>query len=326
MANIYDVANKAGVSRSAVSRVLNNQKGVHPDKREKVLEAVKALNYRPNSMARGLAMKKTNTIAIVARELADPFYNAFIRSLNYHADQSHYGVLYCVRNNYLSSNVDYLSTLSAKVDGYIFLGENTVSKEELELLSNTNTPVVGMEFDFKMDNVTFLTIDNEKETIKGIEYLINKGHKHILHIALDPSVDEFSIRENGYIKTVKKHKCGYSKVIRGDYEMVHNIELGESIEQVIKEDKVTAIFCANDMVAIGIREGLRNIGIADQIDILGFDGIYKNGYHALPITKIPTLKQPQDEMGKYAIDSIIKLIEEEEGNSYSKVFECELLV
>ena len=82
MANIYDVAEKAGVSRSAVSRVLNNQKGVHPDKRERVLEAVKELNYRPNSMARGLAMKKTNTIAIIARELADPFYNAFIRSLN----------------------------------------------------------------------------------------------------------------------------------------------------------------------------------------------------------------------------------------------------
>ena len=182
-----------------------------------------------------------------------------------------------------------------------------------------------MEFKFDVPGVSYLTIDNMKATFRGVEYLIQKGHKKILHIGLDPLVKEFNEREQGYQKVMAKHKCGYSKVIRGDYEMIHNIELGESIEQIIKDDEITAIFCANDLVAIGIREGLRNIGMADQIDIIGFDGIYKNGYHSLPITKIATLKQPQDEMGKYAINSIIKLIEGDI-EDYSKVFECELLV
>lgn len=325
MANIYDVAKKAGVSRSAVSRVLNNQKGVHPDKREKVLLAVKELNYRPNSMARGLALKKTNTIAIVARELADPFYSKFIRSLNYHADCSHYGALYCIRNNYLNTNVDYLSSLSAKVDGYIFLGENTITEDELSYLAATGVPVVAMEFKFNVPGITYLTIDNVKATKKAIEYLLEKGHSNILHIGLDPKVMEFKLREEEYQNTLKNHGIKYSRIIQGSYNMNENIKLGESLKKIIKEDKITAIFCANDLVGIGIREGLINMDLDDHIEVFGFDGIYKNGYHSLPIAKLPTMKQPQDEMGRYAIQSIIKLIEEDI-DDYSKEFECELYI
>lgn len=104
-----------------------------------------------------------------------------------------------------------------------------------------------------------------------------------------------------------------------------NIKLGQEISDMVIKDEITAIFCANDMVAIGIREGFKLNGITNEVHILGFDGIYKNGYQSLPITKIPTLKQPQDEMGRYAIESIIKLIEED-WQDYSKEFECELLI
>lgn len=324
MANIYDVAKLAGVSRSAVSRVLNNQKGVHPNQRQKVLDAVKELNYRPNSMARGLAMKKTNTIAVIARELADPFYSAFIRSLNYHADINHYGALYCVRNSYLKSNVDYLSSLSAKVDGYIFLGEGTISEKELDFLAETKIPVVAMEFKYNVKDVTYLTINNYEESTKGIEYLIKKGHKNILYICLDENVSEFEERKMGYIEAVKKAELDYCKVIQGTYDMTSNIELGKSLISLIESDQITAISCANDLLAIGINEGIKSSKLKKTIDIVGFDGIYQNEYMALPLTNMTTLKQPQDAMGTYAIESLISLIEGE-WKDYSKEFECELV-
>jgi len=324
MANIYDVAKLAGVSRSAVSRVLNNQKGVHPDKRALVLKAVKELNYRPNSMARGLALKKTNTIGIITRELADSFYSEFIRSLNYHADQHNYGALYCVRNNYLTTNVDYLTTLSAKVDGYIFLGENTVSEKELQGLVDVNIPVIGMEFNFGIKGIAFLTIDNYEEALKGMNYLIKQGHKKIIHVGLDSSIHEFKDREKGYQDAIFSHELKYSKVYRGDYVIGKNIALGKEIGKDMEREGASAIFCANDTVAVGIKEGLRQAGYAEDIEILGFDGLYVNEDNALPITKFSTIKQPQDLMGRYAIDTMIKLINDEK-DDYSKVFTCELI-
>lgn len=324
MANIYDVAKLAGVSRSAVSRVLNNQVGVHPDKREKVLEAVRALNYRPNAMARGLAMQKTYTIGIVARELADPFYSEFIRSLNYFADEKHYGVLYCLRNSYLNPNVDYLSTLSAKVDGYIFLGENTVNEEELENLVKTNVPVVCMEFTTNVKGVTYLTIDNYEAVTRGMDFLLEQGHRKIVHVGLDPEVHEFEQREKAYQDCVFRNELGYSKVYRADYFVDHTTKLAREIYPTLKKDGATAVFCANDRVAVGVNEGFRQAGGQGEIEVLGFDGLFVDGTHSLPVTKFSTLRQPQEAMASYAIDSMIKMIEDRV-TDYTKEFKCQLV-
>jgi len=131
MPNIYDVAKEAGVSRSTVSRVINNQKSVKDDKRERVLEAIKKLNYTPNATARALAMNKTNTIGVIARELTEAFNAEFIAGIHDEADAMHYGVIFCMRTNYDKANINYIDFLNKKVDGIIFIGEETVSTEEL---------------------------------------------------------------------------------------------------------------------------------------------------------------------------------------------------
>lgn len=331
MYNIYDVAERAGVSRSTVSRVLNHQESVSEEKRQRVLEVIKEMNYTPNATARALAMNKTNTLGIIARELTETFNARFIDSIHLSADRHHYGALFCIRSNSSESNINYIDFLNKKVDGFIFIGQDTVSEEELESLAKSKIPVTVMEIKYPVGGITYVTVNNKESMIEGVNYLAKLGHKNIAYIATSHYMQENEERKAGYLEGIKKSNLEYSKVYECSYDFPEAREVVKKIIPLLKQDGATAALCFNNEIAVALCEGLINEGfqIPADFSLIGFDDIHYTNLADITIPRITSFFQPQEEMAEYATQALINTIHYLSGTSKStqnKEFKCTLKV
>lgn len=326
MPNVFDIAKEAGVSKSTVSRVVNNQSGVTPDKRKRVLDAVEKLHYTPNAMARGLVLKKTNTIGVVVRELSNSFYAEYIKNIHYNADHKGYGALYCNRNNYVESNIDYLAFLNKTVDGFIFLGEGTVSQTELQALVNRNYPVIVIQAHLNVPHVTYIHVDNFEATYQSVAYLVELGHQKIVNFS-GPKDFEFMERNKGYSQAVKDFKLPYEKTYYLDYHMSSAYKLAIEIAPMLRAEKITAAVCSNNILAVGAIDGLIDSGmnVPEDFSVIGFDDIVYAEATNNKIPPITSVKQPQCDITVYSLEKLLYMMEHGCGD-YSKDFKCELMV
>lgn len=326
MANVFDIAKEAGVSKSAVSRVINKQSGVNKDKRKRVLDAIDKLNYTPNAMARGLVLRKTNTIGVIVRELSNSFYAEFIKDIHYCADKKGYGALYCNRNSYIESNIDYLSSLNKKVDGFLFLGEGTVSQNELQSLIRRNYPSIVIQAKLDVPEVTYIQIDNFEATYKSVKYLIELGHTKIINFS-GPKDFELMERTRGYNQALKNYNIPFEKTFHLDYFMSSAYKLTKEIASFIREEGVTAAVCSNNIIATGVIDALidSQIRVPEDFSVIGFDDIVNAEITNNNIPAITSVKQPQLAITQYAIEKLLYMIGNGCGD-YSKNFECELMI
>jgi LacI family transcriptional regulator len=331
MYNIYDVAKKAGVSRSTVSRVINNQESVKDDKRERVLEAIKELNYTPNATARALAMNKTNTIGVIARELTESFNAKFIDGIHQYADQMHYGVIFCIRSNTNVSNVNYIDFLNKKVDGLIFIGQDTVSEDELISLAKSQIPVVAMEIEYPVEHITFINVNNRDSVYKAIEHLGKLGHKRIVNITTEDKTQERTARNKGYEDGLNDLGLAYKCTYELPYNFFEARHIARSILPRLIDDKVTAAFCYNNEIGAALCEALITNGydIPKDFSIVGFDDMHYTNLSEVPYPRLTSFLQPQRDMAFYAISTLIQIINRKKGDaitSKSKEFKCKLMI
>ena len=332
MANIYDIAKESGVSRSTVSRVINNQPSVSEDKRQKVLAAIDKLKYTPSATARALATNKTNTIGVTSRELAHSFYDEFINNIHSGADQRNYGVLYTMRNTYSHANIDFTALMHKKVDGYMFVGEGTVTEEELKDLIHNDIPVVGYEFNFDIEHSLFININNLESAYQGTKYLFDLNHNHIIHITYDSTMQEMQLRAKGYLKAVADLGIKKAQVFNVPFVQSEIFEQCQLMMPYIMANKVTAAFCTNNIIASVLIEVLIENGysVPEDFSVVGFDDTPAERPLHISRQKIPeitSVKQPQSEMASYGINALISSVEAgeplETGNI---IFECDLIV
>jgi len=331
MANIYDIAREAGVSRSTVSRVINNQPSVSKDKRERVLAAISKLRYTPSATARALATNKTNAIGVTSRELAHSFFDEFIKSIHYCADDRKYGVLYTMYNAHMHTNIDFASLMHKKVDGYMFVGQGTTTESELKALVHNDMPVVGYEFSYRVNNALFININNKESAYNASRYLYELGHRHIIHLTYLGDLQEMSLREEGYYQAVRELGLGADRVFRMPFDHIDIYEACKKVVDYIRIHKVTAAFCSSNIIATYLIEVLLEKGILvpENFSVIGFDDTPVERPIRLNrqlIPEITSIKQPQKEMGAYGINALITAIEEEKPmKSAQKIFDCQLV-
>jgi len=331
LANIYDVAKEAGVSKSTVSRVINKHPNVNQDKRERVLAAMKKLDYTPNSAARNLAGKRKNTIGVFITELSDTFYGVYLRDVSYFLNTKyHYGALYCTMNKNVSIHVDYLKLMNKNVDGYIFIGEGTISNKRIRKLIDNGEAVATIGVGQKHDGAISVEVNNEEASYVAVKYLAELGHKNILHISFIDHKKEFMYRREGYFKAVKDYKLTYNEIIEISYDYEDAFELGVKLSKNIKDKDIncpSAAFCVNDSVAVGLIDGLqwKGVKIPEEFSIIGFDDIDMIHRTKTLIPPLTTLHQPQNEMTEYAVKNLYEKIENKKKEAY-KVFNCDLIV
>ena len=312
MSNIFDIAQMAGVSKTTVSRVMNNQPGVKEETKTRVLEAIDKLMYTPNQAARALVTRHTNVIGVIYNELNVSVYIELANLLEQNAKKFHYNVVFCSTNDNFDSKVKYIRYLTGgAADGLILFGSDTKDKELVEKIKASSFPFVMIENHFNDININNIIIDNYNGARKAVQHLAELGHKRVAHITGNMEHRASEDRLQGYLTAVKD----FGLLSKPEY--IVETDAGKdsgyyAIDKLINlEQPPTAIFTFNDVIGYEVVKRLTELGIRvpQDISIVGFDNI-TDILNFIPSSVILTsMKQPMDLVAQKAIELVIKNIE-----------------
>jgi len=326
MSSIRKVSKVAGVSVATVSRTMSHPDRVRKETREKVLEAIKAVGYRPNMMARNFRAKKAFAVVVLVPNIANPFFSRVIRGIEQGAQAEGYAVLLGDTQGLKEREAEYISLVSSRqADGVIQLSANVDGV--LDILGDVDGPVPLVNACECAVNPPCPTIriDNVAAAQKAMNHLVSLGHERI-GIVLGPSDSPLTIdRLKGYKLALKEHKLPFDKrlVVSGDFSLGSGRRAVASLSAVNKPP--TAIFCCNDEMAIGAMHRVKTDGfrVPEDISIIGFDDIEFASYVDPALT---TISQPTEELGKVAFAVLLDLLEGRKPEQMEFVLPTELIV
>lgn len=307
-ASIKDVAREAGVSIATVSRVLNDIDVVNEDTKKKVKDAIKKLSYRPNIVARSLKTQKSSTIGIIIPDISNQFYPEIVRGCEDVANIYNYNIMLCNADLDVDKEMESLRILKEKmIDGVIYMS-NSIENNVISLIKELEMPIVLVETTDADDIFPSVTIDNVMAASDAVKYLMNKGNKNIAYVGTTiDKVNALTKRYTGYKKALEETGIELVKDLtylggvkaRDGYRGINTI--------LDKGNKVDAVFCASDEIAMGVINALRDrdIKVPGDIDVMGFDDIYSASVF---YPKLTTVAQPMYDMGSVSMRMLIKSI------------------
>ena len=275
---IYDVAEHAGVAISTVSRVLNNSQDVSDATRERVLSAIRTLQFRPNRTAKSLAQRATRTIAVAVPTFTTPFHNELLKGVRDRLDDADIDLLLCDLD-WEAPKKTLLNFLErGAMDGLIVAGL-PINEETAEDLLSLGSPVVliGSEWD-RIDSFYW---DDEPGAMLAVNHLIEKGHKRIGMITTPHDNRLRNARVNGYKRAIRDAGIDFNPalVVHGRTRKHDGFseESGyEAMNELLSlDDPVTGVFASSDVQAIGAWQAIREAGfdVPDDYSLVGYDDI-----------------------------------------------------
>lgn len=327
MATIRDVAEKANVSSSTVSHVINNTRFVSEPTKMRVLEVMQELNYNPNRLARSLRVKgmQTHTIGLLIPDNANPFFAELLEGVESACFDAEYNVVLCNSNDLSDKEMYYLNVLLGKqVDGIILVSTGSVT-ETLELLLRNDCPVVLVDREVDNVNIDVVVVDNEGGGYLAVKHLIDLGHSRIGCIRGPSLVTPSALRYKGYHQALEEAKIIFdpSIITQGDFRP-HSGYLATKKLLSLPEPP-TAIFVMNDMMAMGALCAINESGlnVPKDVSIVGFDDTSLASMMVPPLT---TVSQPIHELGCIAVDMLTKRINDPSAQPNRIVLETSLII
>jgi LacI family repressor for deo operon, udp, cdd, tsx, nupC, and nupG len=265
------VAAELGVSVATISRVLTRPDLVNRQTRDRVLQGIERLGYRPNLIARDLRRGETRTALVVVPKLS-AFFLEILRGTEQAAEEIGFAVLMGNTKGDIRRSVTYFDQVaSRRADGIILL--TGVLPPGMATAPTKLPPLVVAAESLKESSLPTVGIDHVGGAEEAVRYLVNLGHKRIAHIAGPDHVLSSRARANGYRKALRSARIAVDELLiqRGDF----SAESGEKMAQVLMQQKSTpsAVFCANDEMAIGAIRALKALGLSvpHDISVVGFD-------------------------------------------------------
>ena len=310
---LEDVARKAGVSKSTVSRVLNNSAKISEETRGRVLNAANELNYEPNIIARSLSKNKTFTIGVILEDILNPFFSAVAKGIETALKASGYSMILT------SSDFDYENEMKLtrmliqyKVDGILLTPVNH-DGETVSFLKERGIPFFIMNSRSEDKEVSWIDSDNYQGGLMATRHLLSLGHSKFLclrHMAIDGS----RLRFEGFKAAITEAGLSMSdQIILGDaHSRRDGYELtGRFIDENGPGAMPSAVIAVNDTVAIGVIEALleRDLQIPEHVSVIGYDDINISSLIRVPLT---TIYQPKFRMGEIAASQLVDKIERAE--------------
>jgi LacI family transcriptional regulator, galactose operon repressor len=324
---IYDVARLAGVSPSTVSRMLNGKGQFAPTTHRAVEQAVEQLRYRPNTIARSLRTKSTQTIAFLLPDIPDPFFVSLISGIQQRALERGYAILLCVTEGNPEREEHYLNLLRAKqVDGVLVNGL-VLPPARLARFVEDGFPIVCLDRGIDLPAVPLVQVDNRLGARRATDHLLSLGHRRIAHIsgAVPHRLRHSRERLAGYHDALNGAglTADAQLVVTGDYTE----DGGHAAARALLESGVSfsAVFAANDLSAIGAVSAFVASGrrVPEDVSVVGFDDIHTAAFTVPPLT---TVHQPAAEIAERATELLVALIQGREVGERRHVLEPRLVV
>lgn len=305
------IADAIHVSRSTVSRVLNNKWkkfGISQITADKIISQAKKLNYIKNVGAQSLRAKKTFTIGIIVKDITNPFYSQLVKFVESALYANGYTIIICNTGYDLyKENVLINVLLSRRVDG-IILSPIQESIENISIIKDRNVPLALFDCmidDFEAD---YILVDNEAGAKEAVNYLISQGHKKIAYIGGNSNDSNNQLRCAGYRKSLSKASLSIPEhyVKHDSYTFKHGYEAAMVLLR--SNDVPTAFFAANNRIMLGVCKGINDccLQIPDDVSIVGFDDFETATMLPSPLTVI---RQPLREMALNAVDLLLSRID-----------------
>lgn len=320
-ATIIDVAKLAEVSISTVSIVVNNKdKYISPELRKKVEDAVEALNYQPNLVARSLKLQQTKSIGLIVTNITSPVIPPLVRTVQKIAQQKGFDTfIVSSEENAKVQNDALRSMLSKRVDGLILCP--TVS-DDYDLVQNaiSSIPVVAIERQLQKTNSIFT--NNKESAYKIASHLIGHGYKRIGMIAMQVFGSNTRDRIDGYQQALLEHQMLYPNMIREtDYV---GLSAHKAAVDLIKTQRVDAIMTASQSITLGTYKAIMSLGlkIPDEVAIFGYDDL---PWMEAVNPKISTTHQPIEEIATKACEILFSTLEDGNKNIDSYCIDTHLI-
>lgn len=309
MSTIKDVAKLAEVSTATVSRVINSPERVNPKTQESVYRAMEICRYKYNALARGFATKRSHTIGLIVPTITNPVFSESVRGVQDFASEKGYHVI-LGNSDYQYEQESMLIDvfLERQVDGLIITSTD-LKGNALKNLLNDEFPFVLLYSSVKSGPMSCIGIDNFSGGYLAVKHLVDLNHRRIGMLAGKFHFSDRSFhRWNGYKKCLKDHQIFFDSnlLVQTRYGLMEGQEGFKRL--FLKGNQPTAVFCSNDMLAIGAMEGARQLGlrIPQDVSIIGFDDMQISSFIS---PSLSTIIQPTYEMGRLGAEVLLNRID-----------------
>ncbi len=325
-----EVAENAGVSIITVSRVLNNNGYVKDETREKILKAIKELNYYKNHIGQALRNKMVNTLGVIIPEPpmipvhGMEYYNLLMQGIDRSTMAHKYDILLSTYKQD-DPSVDYFRLyFQHKVDGMILFIPD-MRRLDIHEIEKKNIPCVIIGERPSGKSISYVDSENFMGIYRATEYLISKGFRDIAFLKGKPFMQNSNDRLDGFLKAMKDNGLE----VRGDYlfEGDYTTVAGQkAMKEILSKGKLPdAMICSNDLMAIGVltESKIENIKIPEDMSLIGFDDISISSFSDPPLT---TVRQPLFDMGFTASEFLFNKIKNPGGLQETRILPVELIV
>ena len=308
---IKDIAKEAGVSIATVSFVVNGKdQHISEATRQRVKDVMKKYNYIPNAMAGSLVTRRTGIIGLILPDIMNPFFPGIARGAEDRANEEGYSIIFCNTDDKIEVEEKYIESLTSKMVDGIIIAHSSNSDQMGEILERTQIPVILIDRDFDSKNILGKVLVNNKDGARqAVCHMVEKGYKKIAYLSGSLKTQTAMDRLEGYKEALREKNLPVVEVLikYGEYR----VEWGrKGIEELLTEKQdFDAVFCGNDLIAIGAMKELLKHGyrVPEDKGVMGFDDIYMS---QMVEPELTTVKQPNYEMGYQAVDLLIRHLKE----------------
>lgn len=309
---IKDIARECGVSTSAVSLVLNGRDTrISEETQQKIIGTARKYNYRPNRLAVSLLKKETSTFGVIIPDISNIFFAEFCKGCETAARGNGYTLMIMSSDEFPPDSMKHINTfLDSQVDGIIYVAPSNIDNRSIhEICSKiaaADIPFVAVDRALDFPSAKSVLVDNIHGGYIATRHLIELGHERIGCLT-GPLCNKISRdRLEGYRMALEEHNLPFDRnlVLEGNF----SVDSGRQSLPHMQKQRATALFCFNDMMALGVYRALQDSGLRfpDEMSLVGYDDIFVTSLLETPLT---TVNQPAYEIGSTSIRILLALVQ-----------------
>ncbi|HWC82952.1 MAG TPA: LacI family DNA-binding transcriptional regulator [Pseudonocardiaceae bacterium] len=327
--SIRDVAARAGVSVATVSNVLNRPDIVARPTRDRVNAAIRELGFVRNESARQLRAGRSRTIGLVVLDVANPFFTDLARGVEDEANKAGLAVILCNSDDQERKEKRYLELLEEhRVQG-VLITPVVGASSRLARLQRRGTPVVLVDSRSASRGQCSVAVDDVLGGDLAVTHLLEAGHERIAYVSGPRAIRQVADRHDGAVRALQRagRPPGDLHVIDvGSLNVAAGQKAGAELAELPAADRPTAVFCTNDLIALGVLQEMtrHRIRVPEDISLVGYDDIDFAAAAAVPLTSV---RQPRQQLGRTAARMLLEEAAADETHQHQQViFEPELIL